>query len=42
MRLKKLAQDFPGVLFSHYVNGNVYLSYLHFTHSLLQVRVTQI
>ena len=27
---------------SHQVNGNVYLSYLRFTHSLLQVTVTQV
>ena len=42
MRLKKLAQNFPGLLISHQVNGNVYLSYLRFTHSLLQVTVTQV
>ena len=42
MCIKKLAQNFPGLLISHQVNGNVYLSYLYFTHSLLQVRVTQI
>ena len=27
---------------NHQVNGNVYLSYLRFTHSLLQVTVTQV
>ena len=42
MCIKKLAQNFPGLLISHQVNGNVYLSYLYFTHSLLQVSVTQI
>ena len=40
--IKKPAQNFPGLLIPHEVSGNVYLSYLYFTHSLLSCRVTQI
>ena len=39
---KKLAQNFPGLLIPHQVNGNIYLSYLYFTHSPLSRSVTQI
>ena len=36
------AKNFPGLVIPHKVNNEVYLSYLYFTHYLLQVSVTQI
>ena len=42
MCLKKPAQIFPGLLIPHWLNEKVHLSYLYFTHYLLQVSVTQI
>ena len=42
MCIKKLAQNFPGLLIHHQVNEKVYLYYLYFTHYLLQGSVTHI